>query len=172
MKKRIGVIIAMIAASLVICLLTWRFWPRSSSKLISVDENSITGFSAAAMVHRLENGQTLIDTYCLDSSEQQSNDLGEIVGILATSSYQQDFRNLLPWDLDYVDSDKNYDGRTVMLVFYMGNQIDEYVQIQFLSSSIIAVFIGGEDGYQIYHPTNSMVIDALVEYLQTNGAKQ
>ena len=54
----------------------------------------------------------------------------------------------------------------------MGNQKDEYVQIQFLSSSIIVVSSGDKTGSRIYHPTNKKTIDQLVEYLQTYGVKQ
>ena len=100
------------------------------------------------------------------------NTLEEIMEILATSSYRQDFRNLLLWDLDYVDADKNYDGRTVTVSFYMNNQMDKYVQIQFLSSSIIVVSSGGETGFRVYHPTNHQTIDQLSEYIQTHGVKE
>lgn len=171
MKKRIGLIIIIVVTVLIICLLTWRFWPQSFSGLISIDENSVTSFSASAMVHRLENGQTHTDIYSI-AAEQQGNELGDIIEILATSRYQQDFRNLLPWSEDSVGADKNYDGRTVVLVFSVGNQKDEWVQIHYLSSSIIAVSVGGEDGYSIYHPTNHKTLDELVEYFQTHGVKQ
>ena len=172
MKKRIGLIITIIVAALIICLLVWRFWPHSSSSLISVDENAVTSFSAYAMVHRFENGQTYTDTYHIERTEQQGYALGEIVEILATSGYQQDFRNLSPRGVDSVGSDKNYDGRTVTLSFYTDSRTDEYVDIQFLGKSIIAVSYEGKSGFRIYHPTSHKVIDNLVEYLQTHGVKQ
>lgn len=156
-----------IVAAIVICLLTWRFWPQSLPNLISADETSITAFSSTVMVHRIENGQPITDTYSINT-EQQSNEPSEILEILEKSSYRQDFRNLLPWDLNYVDADKNYDGRTAMLVFSVGNQKDEWVEIQFLSSSIIAVSVGDESELRIYHPTNHVILDELVEYFQTN----
>ena len=127
MKKRIGLIITIIVAALIVCLLIWRFWPQSSSNLISVDENSITSFSASAMIHHLENGQTRTDTYRIDNPAQQGNEPGDIIEILATSRYQQDFRNLLPWSADNVEADKNYDGRTVVLVSSVGNQKEQYI---------------------------------------------
>ena len=172
MKKRIGLIITIIVAALIVCLLIWRFWPQSSSNLISVDENSITSFSASAMIHHLENGQTRTDTSRIDNPAQQGNEPGDIIEILATSRYQQDFRNLLPWSADNVEADKNYDGRTVVLVSSVGNQKDEWVQIHFLSSSIVTVSVGGEAGFRIYHPTNNKTLDELVEYIQTHGVKQ
>ena len=160
-----------IVAAIVICLLTWRFWPQSLPNLISADETSITAFSSTVMVHRIENGQPITDTYSINT-EQQSNEPSEILEILEKSSYRQDFRNLLPWDLNYVDADKNYDGRTAMLEFSVGNQKDEWVEIQFLSSSIIAVSVGGESEFRIYHPTNHVILDELVEYFQIHDANQ
>ena len=72
----------------------WRFWPQSFSKAISVDENSIVGASVHAMINYFDNDS--IDTYRIDDMEQQINTLEEIIEILVTSSYRQDFRNLLP----------------------------------------------------------------------------
>lgn len=172
MKKRIRMFIMIILIALAIYLVIWRFWPNSFSNTISVNENSIDSVSVHAMVNHFGIEQDTIDTYLIGENEQQINTLEEIIEILTTSSYRQDFRNLLPWDLDYVDADKNYDGRTVTVSFYMGNQKDEYVQIQFLSSSIIVVSSGDKTGFRIYHPTNKKTIDQLVEYLQTYGVKQ
>lgn len=172
MKKRIRLIIMIIVSVLTICLIIWRFWPQSFTKVTSVDKNSIVRVSVHAMFNEFENGQTNIDTYRIDDMDQQMNTLEEIMEILATSSYRQDFRNLLLWDLDYVDADKNYDGRTVTVSFYMNNQMDKYVQIQFLSSSIIVVSSGSETGFRVYHPTNHQTIDQLSEYIQTHGVKE
>ena len=161
-----------IVVTLVIWLIIWRFWPQSFSNIISANENSIARVSAFAMVNRFENGQSNTGTYRIDDTEKQNNTSDEIIEILASSSYQQDFRNLLPWELGYVDADKNYDGRTVIVSFDTGNKKDEYIQIQFLSSSIIIVSVGGKSGFHVYHPTNHKTIDQLVELLQTHGVKQ
>ncbi len=168
MKRRI---VAVIVIALVICLLWWRFWPQSFSDVISVDENSIVSYSVAAMVKHLENGQSHTDTYRIETTELKDNVPNEIMEILSSSDYRQDFRNLLPWDLDYVDADKNYDGRIITVYLYTGNQKDEYIQIQFLSKSIVAVSGGGKSGLRIYHPINREIIDLLTEHLQTNGIK-
>lgn len=175
-KMRLGWLLAILCILVLIPIAlligVWRFWPQSFSDLITVDETSIISFSVHGMLDRLENGQPVIDMYHIDDTDQQNNTPDEIIEILETSSYRQDFRNLLPWGMDYVDADKNYDGRTVTVSFYIGNQKDEYIQIQFLSSSIIAVFGGGKSGFCVYHPTNHETIDQLVEYLQTHGIKQ
>ena len=171
MKKRIGLIITIIIIALVVGLLIWRFWPRPSSGLMPVDESSFTGVSAIAMVSGLEDGAFYSHTYRIDSTQQQSNEPGNILEILAASHYRPDFRNLLPWDLDTLSSGKNYDGRTVSLVFSTKDQ-ETIVYIRFLSSSLISVQIGDQSGFRIYHPTNRNTIDTLVEYLQTVGVEQ
>ena len=172
MKKRIRMFIMIILIALAIYLVIWRFWPNSFSNTISVNKNSIDSVSVHAMVNHFGIGEDTIDTYLIGENEQQITTLEDIIEILVTSSYRQDFRNLLPWDLDYVDTDKNYDGRTVIVSFYMGNHKDEYAQIQFMSSSIIVVSSGDKTGFRVYHPTNPKTIDQLVEYLQTYGVKQ
>ena len=172
MKKRIRLIIVIIICALAICLIIWRFWPQSFSRAISVDENAIVRVSVHAMVNHFGIGPDTIDTYSIDDLNQPINMLEEIIEILNTSSYRQDFRNLLPWDLDYVDGEKNQDGRIVTVSFYMEKHKDDYAQIQFLSSSTIVVSSGGETGFRVYHPTNHETIDQLLEYIQTHGVKE
>ena len=172
MKKRIGLMVAIVVAVLIIDLLLWRLWPQSSSGLVAVDKNTITGFSAYAMVSRFENGQTYTDTYRIDSKDQQSLNPEEIMGILSTSGYQQDFRNLLPWGIDSVSSDKNYDGSSVTVSFYSENAEKEYFEIRFLSSSIAVVTTQTHPGYRIYHPTNRKTIYDLIEYVKNYGVAQ
>ena len=172
MKKRIRLIITFLIIALVICVLTWRFWPHPSSYIISMDKTAITSFSAYAIVSCFENGQSEFDTYRIDITEPQSNESAEIMEIVSTSGYQQDFRNLLPWGLDHVGSDRNYDGKIMTVSLYTGPQQDKHVEIQFLSSSVVAVRDSCKSGLRIYHPTKRKTMDNLVEYLQTHGVKQ
>ena len=96
----------------------------------------------------------------------------EILEILASSGYRRDYRNLLPWGIDGVDSDKNYDGHRFSLLLVWGEESDNCTHIQFLSHSIIAVSAPEKPGFQIYHPTNEDTLYELVEYLQANGTKK
>lgn len=170
MKKRIGLIAIITIIAIVVCLLLWRLWPHTLSSLMSLDEDSVTSFWAQATVRHFEDEQSYSDTYYrIDIAQPENSDLEEILEILNTSNYQQDYRNLLPGDVDTVHPDKNYDGNTVQLRYVWGDEPDEYVSIRFLSSSIITVFVGGESGFRIYHPTNHETIYHLVEYLQTHG---
>ena len=174
-KMRLGWWVALLSMLLLIPTALgvglWRFWPQPLSEFMTVDESAVTGFSVYGVVQGLENGQTFTDAYRLDKASAQKGDAEELVAILFASDYRQDLRNLLPWKTDHVDGDKNYDGRTVTVALYTGDQEDDCVRIQFLSSSIVAVSTGNADGFRIYHPTDRQTMDALMGYLQTHGTK-
>lgn len=170
MKKRIGLVVIITLITIAVCFLSWRLWPHTLSSLVSLDEDSVTSFWAQATIRSFENEQSYNDTsYRIDIAQPQNSNLGEILEILNTSSYQQDYRNLLPGDVDTVHPDKNYDGNIVRLRYVWGNEPDEFVAISFLSSSIITVFVGGESEFRIYHPTNHETMYNLIEYLKTHG---
>ena len=172
MKKRIGLITTVLIIALVICLLTWRFWPQSSSNLLSIDKSAINGVSAYAMIRTFEHGQSYTDTYRIDRQEEPGNDQEELVEILETSRYQQDFRNLWPWGIDSVSGGRYYDGRTVTVTFYSPTAENQYTEIMFMSSGLVVVQTSKHSSMRIYHPTNRETLDKLVEYLQTNGIKE
>ena len=172
MKKRIGLLTTVLIIALVICLLTWRFWPQSSSGLISIDKSAINGASAYSMIRTFENGQSYTDTYRIDRQEDPGDVQEELAEILETSRYQQDFRNLWPWGIDSVSGGRYYDGRTVTVTFYSSNAENQYAEIMFMSSGLVVVQTDKHPGMRIYHPTNKETLDKLVQYLQTNGIKE
>ena len=169
MKKRIGLTIAIVIAVLIIGLLGWRFWPQPASSVMSVSEDTITSFAAYGMLDSFEMGHC--DLYSINSPAPISNEPGEILEILAMSKYQQDFRNLLPWGVDGVSADKNYDGNMVTLSLYFQDK-QGYIEFQFLSNSIVVVRTSDQPNMRIYHPTNSATFEKLVEYLKTHGVLQ
>lgn len=162
MKKRLFIIVVILLVGLSI----WRFWPHSFTNVISVDETSIVDFSAVAVVNGFENGKHQNEIYHIDAFQSNSSILKDAINLLEASSYQKDYRNLLPWSVNSVDSDKNYDDYTIDLLFSFGYGVDEYISVKFLSSSIIVVSIGGESGFHIYHPTNNQTIHELLEYIK------
>lgn len=172
MKKRTKLIFIIIFA-IGVCLGIWRLWPNRISHLLSFEENSVIGFSAQATVRHYINEYSYNGTdYYLDIPHEQSRNFEDILEIINKSKYQQDFRNLLPGDIDTVHPDKNHDGTNVDLEFVFGNKPDQRINISFLSSSIIAVFVPPESSFRIYHPTNPETIDNLVKYLQTYGTSR
>lgn len=172
MKKKILTCVAVILVVLVAALLFWRFWPRIFSDAASVDETAVVSVSVQAIINHVENGELVTDLYQLDSNAQPQATPDVLLEILSASDYRPDFRNLLPWTLDYVDADRSYDGSTVTIVLNTGTGTDDFVQILFLGSSIAALSGGDHDGFRIYHPTKPELLDELIDYLQTNGEKQ
>lgn len=172
MKKKLLTCFAVIMVVLVAALLFWRFWPRAFHDAMSVDESAVNSFSVQAIINRVENGELATDLYQLDSNAQPQATADALLEILSASDYRPDFRNLLPWKLDYVDADRSYNGRTVTIVLNTGTGTDDFVQILFLGSSIAAVSSGDHDGFRIYHPTKPELLDELIDYLQTNGETQ
>ena len=166
MKKRIiiGVVIA-----LVLGVLLWRFIPRSASTVIPVDKSDVTSFAAISMVGRNLLGEPNFSIYRIDSADATTQNIHDFLEILKTSRYQPDFRNLLPWGMDSISADRNYDSRTITMQFACG---DDYLDITFHSPTIITISTKNESGFRIYHPTNKDTITKLVEYLEANGTLQ
>lgn len=163
MKKRIiiGIVIA-----LVLGVLLWRFIPRSADSLIPIEKSDVTSFAAISMTGRNLLGEPTFRIYRIDSNDATPQHIGDILDILKTASYQPDFRNLIPWGMDSVSADKNYDSRTVTVQFACG---DDYLDITFQSPTQMYIQTKDASGFRIYHPTNKQVITKLVEYLEANG---
>lgn len=170
MKKRIGLVVIITLITIGVFFLIWCLWPHTISDSMNLDEDPVTSFWIQATVRDFESKQSFDDTYYrIDSEQSQNSKFDEILEILNTSRYQQDYRNLLPWDVYTVHPDKNHDGTIVQLRYVWGNEADEWGDITFLSSSIMTVFVGGESEFRIYHPTNHETKRKLVEYLKSHG---
>ena len=173
MKRRMKLIITIIIAVLIIYLPIWRFWPKSLCDLMSVEENSIKIISVSAYVFNINApGMSQHDLYQLKDLEQQSNISQEIVDILSSSGYREDFRNLWPWGVKSISADRNYDGRNVSLFFEIENQEGKAGYIYYTTNSLISVHGMRKRGFSVYHPTNRETFDVLVEYIQEHGIKE
>lgn len=169
MKKRIGIAVAIVMIALIVFLPVWRFWPHTASSLIPYNEVAVTSASASMMVIHFDGGES--DIYGLRIQDAQDSNLQSILEILATSDYRQDLRNLLPWGIDGVSADKNYDGRGITVNFYFKDAENKVVELQFLSPSIVAVRTEQDAGIRIYHPTSNETFEKLAEFLEAHGVK-
>ena len=165
MKKKLIIAIVILAAA----VLLWRLWPHSFSHFVS-EESSVTALSSGVLIPGIENSRPVVDSYAMEISDPQSSELKAILGILATSRYRQDFRNLLPWGTSSISSGKDAP-RTLTLVFMTGAQEEDSVKIQFCGSRTLAVDSGSGNKTYLYHPTDRTVLDRLTEYLKANGTK-
>ena len=111
------------------------------------------------------NASPVIDTYVLQSTSDE-NDFKEIMKLLNSARYRQDFRNLLPWSITTVGSESNCSAN-IMLVW--GDTATERCFISFQSESIVSVAAGTEGDFQIYHPTDRTVLGRLIDYVQLHG---
>ena len=166
MKKRIIAVSLMVV---VLFLLVWRFRPVVFSDIaISSDE---IPYSYNLTCTLYEFGEKA--TYNFDSREIEIDIWNDVLEILNSSSYRQDFRNLLPWGVRSVNSDRNYDGRTALLSIILENPKKGYIHVEFISCSLMIVQRSGDNAaFRVYHPTNHKTIDMLIEYIQTYGVKQ
>lgn len=168
MKKRATVIVV---ATLIIGLLVWRFWSYPLSSVICVEKSSVTSIACSVSVFGVENGMPYSSSYTLSELSPQDDGFEEIMEILDSSNYRQDFRNLLPWSINSVGSDNANNVLVANAVFVWGSGENESCFMSMHSKSMIAVSSGKESGFKVYHPTNREMLDTLAEYLQTHGNK-
>lgn len=164
LKKNI-LIIAVVA--LIAGCMGWRLWSHTLADVISVDTNSVSNIACSASIHSVSDGTSRIESYTLDSSSRGEDDFLEIMEILNSTSYRQNFRNLLPWPTTAVAADGATHSATVTLVW--GTAADEWCTINFLDNKTICLSLRVKDGFLIYHPTDRMTLDRLVDYIQLHG---
>ncbi len=164
-------VIVVTIAAIVACLLAWRFWPHSFSAVLS-DTDAFASLSASASEGGNETVGSIsmpyIDFYTINSAQASGKMIDELLEILKSTSYTQDFRNLLPWGIDSVENDKSYDGRVVVLSFRTRD--NKSVSITALCPNVLTINDG--DGTKVFHPTDSKMFDRLFSYIQENGVKE
>ena len=159
-KITVSIVIILIAA-----LLGWRLLPHSFPSVISTQTSRATSLACNVSTSYVSNVSPAIDTYVLQSTSDE-NDFKEIMKLLNSASYRQDFRNLLPWSITTVGSESNCSAN-IMLVW--GDTATESCFISFQSESIVSVAAGTEGDFQIYHPTDRTVLGRLIDYVQLHG---
>ena len=175
MKKHIRLIVIVTVAALIIGLLLWRFWPHPFSSIMPLEEENISFFDVIATIQQIENATPVTYSYKYHTSFTddfyKTEEMQDIMEILATSDYRQDLRNLLPWGRSIVEGDGTYDGRTIYLQFLARKETGNSIAVHFVSESFVAVQVGN-DPFRIYHPTNPNTFDRLIEYMETHFPKQ
>lgn len=158
---------------IILLILGWRFWPHSSNRIIPLDMEDVEDFYCIASVGGIgDNGEPYVDFYELQSLIEDDKDFRAVMEILADNRYRTDFRNLLPWDLESVSTDGNYDGKSVLIKFVWGDNGSEEYDLHYLSGSVVGVGDSLNGGFKVYHPTDREALDRLVEYIQKHGVKK
>ena len=163
MKKHIRLIVIVTVAALIIGLLLWRFWPHSFSYLTPLEE--VRRFSAHLNIRR-EDGESIFSTsYYINSDPDRDGYVAieTIAGILTASDYQQDFRNLIPWD------SFKYGDIRLELTFSSKNPKYQPTYVNFYSNNTLTVIYGNSPAYLTFHPTNPEIYQELISLIQTYG---
>ena len=169
MNKRFKITLLIIIGALLLSLVIWRLWPRSMEGIFSLDPNSASSITCTLMIDGLgSDGEPYTDFYNISNATADNEELHGIINLLCKSSYQQDFRNLLPWKITSAEADDSHDGRYVNISLQYA---DQYYRIFFFSKDMMVVSLGDDSGYRFYHPVNEDVFDNVVEYIQLNGEK-
>lgn len=164
MRKRWIVIIGIFVIGLLACV--WRLYPHDLSSLIPVRQNEITSLACAMNESGVESGKPYISSYELSELSPHDDSFEEIMEILDSSDYHQDFRNLLPWRIKSLGSDGS---RTVSVLLVWGKGENECCFLSMTDESKIAVSSGTESGLKLYHSTNRELINILSEYMRIHG---
>lgn len=159
--KWLGIPVVLIA-----CLLFWRLWPHSYPGILPEEADPVVSLSAFAGI---DNAAGYNVFYRMDDVPSGDARLQEITEIMHTSVYRQNFRNLLPWKIHELFTDDNCDGQTVRLLYNPDDENGNYVAVDFISSSLIAVSVGEGNGFKFYHPANPETMGELLEYLRVHA---
>ena len=164
-------IIKIAVVAVIALILLWRFWPHPISKLMSEDIENASKAMATVSISDIKNGKPKIDVYTMNEVTQDQ--LTEVIGILDTSKYRRDWRNLVSWALVSLSGGKKYDGRSVQIYIYFPTTENEYgrdIDIWFSGGQMVIYDINRSRA--IYRPTNHETLNYLVGYLQANGVLQ
>ena len=169
MKKRLGIVIAIVLALIVCSLLIWRLWPHSFEDVISTDESNITSLACTTSISGLNgDGTTFISCYELQSLGKDEEEFTAVLDILKSCEYRQDFQNLFPWEIASVESDSS---RAVQVFLIRGNNESDTCYLVFHEDGQVVVSLGVNNGFNVYHAIDDSILDRLVDYIQNNGVE-
>lgn len=164
-KKWILIIVIIILG---VVLLGWRLWPRSFSDVIASDGREVTSLACSVSIAGMtDEGIANIDTYSLQSLSPGEEDCEAIMVIMNGTDYRPDYRNLLLWPVTEVQSNAS---QSVTISIILGNQANGRRSL-FLGGDLVSVSKEAGNGFLIFHPTDSNMIDELLRYMQLHGNK-
>ena len=173
MKKRKVLKVALLVA--VVGLILWRLVPRPFSHFLPEGE-TVSRLDCTALVL---GGTWGLDpdtgTHTLHGLTPEDKAFAQIAGLLGSTGYRPDLRNLLPWESN---TGGMVDDRTVRVVFTWGTDPARTCEMSLNRGDKVVVRWWSGDGTdrvgrpQFYHPTDRSVKDALVDYLIARGEFQ
>lgn len=160
----------LLLAAVLLLLAAWLLWPHSFAEITGIPDAPELNMAGVVTASKIENGSPSFDTWELPNCAVGSTEYEAVLSVLSSGSYRQDLRNLLPGGLDSVRSDKDYDSRSVNLMFAWGPSEDACCSLTFSGSQVV---VSGPQsrGFRVYHPTDAGLLDRLIGELQTYGVK-
>lgn len=160
--------ILLLLAILLLSLLVWRLTPHTFEQMTASNLNDITSLAGAATFLGVRDGTTYAESYTLQNVSPEDTAFEPILILLNSTRYRADFRNLLPWNIDAVGSDRYFDGRSVAIMLVWGPSENECCSLT-LSGRQIVVSRPHHDGFLIYHPEDPKLLNWLSIYIADNG---
>lgn len=167
MKIKVGKIIAIVVALLVLAVIIWRLWPVSLEKVIGADPASVKDLTAYSVVAGVEEGTPYIRTTALPYQVQEENEahLITVMELLRSTDYRPSLRNLLPWP-QYIENLNSYDGTTVWVNLALG---EDSCRLVFYGEYVGLEPESDRGGFTLYRAADSTVRTKLLEYVAEHG---
>ena len=168
-KKAIGIAAGAVVAAAALCLAVWRLWPHSLGDVIGTEPGDITSLSCGVMVGGLDtDGEASMDRYSLPAVQAGEEPFEEMLSILQSCEFRQDFRNLLPGGALSGSSDANL---SVVVSFTWGKNAEHSGTLVFLGEESVVSSVNGGSG-TVYHPVDGSAAERLAACVEAFGTAQ
>ncbi len=168
MTKKKKLLWCLLTAAL-LCLLLWRFLPRSIYSVLGAPKGGIH----RAYVHVMQStGEPDIHSYNVNTEEADEQALAELLTILEGRAYRPDVRNLLPWKTPSL----NATGQpiTVSVTLVWGNEPENACLLSFLKPEEFGISArwGFWGGFDVFHPADQELLAKLHAFAVQYGERQ
>ncbi len=134
----------------------WRLWPWSLESVMSL-EKPVDRVSGFLQDWTWEAGLADSPQYTLESENPE--DFAGLMEILRESGYQEDFRNLLPWDSGL----SSHSAQWLSVTAFVDGEEPDCCSITLLGQEACRI------NDRRAHPTDGQLFQRLADYLRTHG---
>jgi len=157
-KRYLGIL----SLLLLVLLLGYCIWPRSLEQILSAEGNLFSKLTIHAV--DFESEASGLQAYSFES--EKSEELRQLLEILARTKYHAGLRNLLPWPIQSVSSD----GKGIEASAHIRLVSKEGVfNISFHGDSTVALSSDGMRSFRIYHIKDAGIPMDLLAFTKERG---
>lgn len=169
MRKKAVWMIGAVLAVVIIALIYRQLSPQSLLDILSVEQASITDISCTASISGINgDGEVYTEQFSWQSNDESLHDMMQI---LDTTQYRGDIRNLFPWSMERFSTGTQYDGTTAHVLLVWGDEPTESAYVSFFGGGPVSVSLSDEKGFLLFHPTNTEILQHLMDYVRLNGTQ-